>query len=275
MPEETKPTPEQQAVDETVQALGLTEGSVVLDEGAAPAAEPVVAPAAPPAAPVVAPVAVPPRDDAGTLKEWAQREKERADETRRLLEAEQGETRRLRAALGVPATPAPTPQQQEVRQYMREVLMDGLLAEVVASLPEDVLDKHPSIRKRDMAIYLTREDMAQTRFLGRFEAKQQPTVQRAILPILQARRQASGYQKSYDELYEEYAKSLKEQAEVVGLVVTESPPTGGPIPGTPPPAPGTPGSIPPSLSGVRGGSGPTTPQPATLSVEDARPFGLA
>ena len=182
----------------------------------------------------------------------------------------------MRAALGTPAGPAPTAQQAEVRQYLREVLTDGLLAEVVANLPEDVLDKHPSIRKRDMAIYLTRDDIAQTRFLGRFPSKDQPKAQRSLLPILQARRQASGYQKSYDELYDEYASGLKEQAELVGLTVSETPPEGGPSgdPPAPPSAPGPAGPVPPSLSGVRGGPGPATPQPATLSAEDARTYGL-
>lgn len=273
MGEETKPTEEQREVDETVKALGLTEGTVVLDEGAPPA-EPTPTPPAPTAATTAPPPPppAPPKEDAGTLKAWAEREKDRADETRRLLEVEQAETKRLRAALGVPPPTTQTPQQLEVRQYLREVLAEGLLAEALTALPEDVLDKHPSMRKRDMAIYVTREDMAQTRFLGRFEPKQQPTVQRAILPILQARRQASGYQKSYDDLYDEYAQSLKEQAEVVGLVVSEKPPAGEI---TPTPTPGQGGPLPPSLSGVRGGAGPGTPQPANLSVEDARTFGLA
>ena len=278
MPEPVQLTPEEEAVQEQVRTLGLTEGSVVLDGDGAPPAEPVVTPAAPVAAAPAAPAApTPPRDESGTLKEWAEREKQRADETRKLLEAEQAETRRLRAALGTPVSPTPTPQQTEVRQYLREVLADGLLAEVVAALPEEVLDKHPSIRKRDLAIYLTRDDIAQTRFLGRFAPKEQPKVQRSILPILQARRQASGYQKSYDEIYDEYAKGVKEQAELVGLTVSETPPEGAP-PGPPPapaPVPGQPTPVPPSLSGVRGGPGPASPQPAALSTEDARTFGMA
>lgn len=276
MPEPVKLTPEEEAVQEQVKALGLTEGTVVLDEGAAPAAEPVVVPAAPavvPAAPVVSPP-VPPRDDAGTLKAWAEREKERADDMRRLLDAEQAETKRLRAALGTPTPPAPTAQQVEVRQYIRAELADGLLAEVLAALPEEVLDKHPSMRKRDMAIYLTREDNAQTRFLGRFPPKDQVKVQRSILPILQARRQASGYQKSYDEIYDEYATGVKEQAELVGLTISE-PPTEGAPPVAPSLTPGPTGIVPPNLSGVRGASGPTTVQPVSLSIEDARTYGLA
>lgn len=278
MPEPVQLTPEEEAVQERVRTLGLTEGSVVLDEGGALPAEPVVIPAAPVAAAPAAPVApTPPRDESGTLKEWAEREKQRADETRRLLEAEQAETKRLRAALGTPPAPVQTPQQVEVRQYLREVLAEGLLAEVVAALPEDVLDKHPSIRKRDMALFVTREDIAQTRFLGRFPPKDQPKVQRSMIPVLQARRQASGYQKSYDELYDEYAQGIKEQAELVGLTVSETPPGETPS-GTPPAPPAAPGPqvpIPPSLSGVRGGSGPSTPQPVQLSPEDARTFGLA
>lgn len=275
MTEPVKLTPEEEAVQEQVKALKLTEGPVVLDEEGAPVAEPVAAPVAMPAAPAAAPATpAQPKDDADTLKGFAMREKERADEFRRLFETEQAETKRLRAALGTPAPPAQTPQQVEVRQYLREVLADGLLAEVVAALPEEVLDKHPSIRKRDMAIYLTRDDVAQTRFLGRFSPKEQPKVQRSILPILQARRQASGYQKSYDEIYDEYAKGVKEQAELVGLTVSETPPEGGP-PGALPQPPGPPGPVPPSLFGVRGGSGPATSQPVPLSAEDARTFGLA
>ena len=270
MPEPVKLTPEEEAVQEQVKALGLTEGSVILDEGGAPVAEPVVVPAAPVVVTAAPAAPVPPKDDAGTLKEWAEREKTRADDTRRLLEAEQAETKRLRAALGTPTPPAPTAQQTEVRQYLREELASGLLAEALATLPEDVLDKHPSFRKRDMAIFLTRDDVAQGRFLSRFEPKQQPAVQRTILPILQARRQASGYQKSYDELYEEHAKGIREQAELVGLTVSETPPEG-----TPPSTPVSPGPVPPSLSGVRGGSGSATPQPVPLSTEDARTFGLA
>jgi len=279
MTEPVKLTPEEEAVQEQIKALGLVEGSVVLGDEGTPPTEPAVAPPPTSAAPAAAPAPpapTPPKDDSGTIKEWAEREKQRADDTRRLLEAEQAETKRLRAALGTPAGPAPTAQQAEVRQYLREVLTDGLLAEVVANLPEDVLDKHPSIRKRDMAIYLTRDDIAQTRFLGRFPSKDQPKAQRSLLPILQARRQASGYQKSYDELYDEYASGLKEQAELVGLTVSETPPEGGPSgdPPAPPSAPGPAGPVPPSLSGVRGGPGPATPQPATLSAEDARTYGL-
>lgn len=277
MPEETKPTPEQQAIDETVKALGLVEGTVVLDEGETPPPATPTPPAAPAAAPPAPtpPAATPPKDERETLKGFAESERERANEFRRLFEAEQAETKRLRAALGVPTPPTQTPQQLEVRQYLREVLADGLLAEALANVPEEALDKHPSIRKRDMAIYMTREDVAQTRFLGRFEPKQQPGIQRAILPILQARRQASGFQKSYDELYDEYANGLKEQAELVGLTVSEPQPAGATPPGPSSAVPGPTIPLPPSLSGVRGGSGPTTPQPGTLSPEDGRIYGMA
>ncbi len=273
MAEPVKATAEEEEVQETVKALGLTEGTVTLDEGGAPATEPVVAPAAPVIAPATPAPPVPPKDDADTLKGFAMREKERADEFRKLFETEQAETKRLRAALGAPTPPAPTAQQVEVRQYIRDVLADGLLAEELARVPEEVLDKHPSIKKRDMAIYLAHDANAQTRFLGRFPPKQQPVAQR-ILPILQQRRQASGYQRSYDELYEEYAQGIREQAELVGLTVSETQPEGVPT-GAPPLPPGPAGAVPPSLSGIRGGSGPATSQPVSLSIEDARTFGLA
>ena len=73
MPEPVKLTPEEEAVQEQVKALGLTEGSVILDEGGAPVAEPVVVLAAPVVVPAAPAAPVPPKDDAGTLKEWAER----------------------------------------------------------------------------------------------------------------------------------------------------------------------------------------------------------
>jgi len=277
MVEPVKRTPEEEAVQEEVRKLGLVEGPTIVGETeeAIPAVPAVAAvPAAPaePAVPVAAVPAVAAAPEGGTLKEWAEREKGRADSERGRADTLEAENKRLRLALGTPVGPPPAEADVNARKWMLDVLTSGgLLAEAIEKLPEDALDKHPTIRKRDMAIYMTRDEIAQTQFLGRFEPKQRPVVQKRVLPILRQQRQASGFQDNYDDLYDKYAQGIKEQAELVGLVVTEP----GAAPVVQPGPPAAPGAIPPSLSGVRGGGSPGTPTAEPLSVEDARVLGLA
>src|SRR3990167_2864389 len=269
MTEPVKRTPEEEAVQKQIEDLGLKDETIV--DGEQPTPETPAAPAAPaapvvPAAPAAAVPATPAAPEAGTLKEWAEREKTRADSERTRAEGLDAENKRLRLALGTPAGPAPTEADANPRKWVLDLLTSGgLLAEAFEKLPEEALDKHPTIRKRDMAIYLTRDEIAQTQFLGRFEPKQRPVVQKSVLPILRNQRQTSGFQKTYDDLYDEYAQGIKAQAELIGLTVTEPGAAPAPVPGQPP-APT--GPIPPSLTGVRGGGPPagTTPQP--LAIED-------
>jgi len=276
MTEPVKRTPEEEAVQKQIEDLGLKDETIV--DGEQPTPETPAAPAAPaapvvPAAPAAAVPATPAAPEAGTLKEWAEREKTRADSERTRAEGLDAENKRLRLALGTPAGPAPTEADANARKWVLDLLTSGgLLAEAFEKLPEEVLDKHPTIKKRDMAIWLGRDEIAQTQFLGRFEPKQRPVVQKRVLPILRGQRQASGFQDSYDDLYDKYAQGIKEQAELVGLVVTEPGAAPAPVLGQPQ-AP--PGPIPPSLSGVRGVSGPAGPPAEPLSVEDARVLGLA
>ena len=280
MVEPVKLTPEQEAVQEEVKKLGLVEGTTVIGEAeeaipAVPAVPAVPAPPAVPAAPAAAVPATPaePLAPGGrTLKEWAEAEQARANTERGRAEGLEAENKRLRLALGTPTGPAPAEADVNARKWVLDLLTSGgLLAEAIEKLPEDALDKHPTIRKRDMAIYMTRDEIAQTQFLGRFEPKQRPVVQKRVLPILRQQRQSSGFQDNYDDLYDKYAQGIKEQAELVGLVVTEP----GAAPVVPAAPPAAPGAIPPSLSGVRGGGSPGTPSAEPLSVEDARVLGLA
>ena len=186
------------------------------------------------------------------------------------------EVNRLRGVLQTPEAASKGEAEANAFAWMAQAFKSPegrrLIAELISELPEDVLDKHPTIRKRDMAIYLGRDEIAQTQFLGRFEPKQRAVAQKRLLPILRQQRQASGFQEGYDELYDKYVQGFKEQADLVGLTVTEPGAAPPPQPGQPPvPA----GPIPPSLSGVRGGGGPGSPPAEPLDIETARWLGMA
>jgi hypothetical protein len=267
-------TPEQQAVNEEVQKLGLKD-EVVQEtdtvETPPPAAPPATTPTTPP--PPATPPATPPaapsdaQRELDGLRERVEREKTRADETRRTLDAKEMEIQRLRTALGVPATTTPPdPQEAQGVAWMRAKLKD-ILPELIAELPEEVLDKHKSFQKRDMGLYFTREAMDQAAFLNDFTTEQRKVVKTHVLPILQQQRRLGGNKDTYEKLYEDYAKGVKAQAELLGLSAT------------PPPSPPTPAapnvSVPPSLSGVTGGPASVPSQPETLSVQDAKLLGLA
>ena len=281
MTDPVKRTPEEEAVQKQIEDLGLKDETIVDGEGGEPTPATPAAPAAPaapatPAAPVAAAPATPAAPESGTLREWAEAEQARANTERGRAEGLEAENKRLRGALQTPETASKNEAEENAFTWVEQALKSPrgrrVIGELISELPEDLLDKHPTIRKRDMAIYMTRDEIAQTQFLGRFEPKQRPVVQKRVLPILKTQRQASGFQDTYDDLYDKYAQGIKEQAELVGLVVTE--PGAAPAPSTGhPPTP--PGPIPPSLSGVRGVSGPVGPTAEPLSVEDARVLGLA
>ena len=280
MTDPVKRTPEEEAVQKQIEELGLKDETIVDGEQPIPAvpAAP-AAPAAPatPAAPVAAAPAAPVlSEDGRKLKEWAEAEQARANTERGRAEGLEAENKRLRGALQTPETASKNEAEENAFTWVEHALKSPrgrrVIGEFISELPEDLLDKHPTIRKRDMAIYLTRDEIAQTQFLGRFEPKQRPVVQKRVLPILQTQRQHSGYRESYDDLYDRYAQGVKEQAELVGLVVSEPGSAPAPAPG-PPPTPA--GPIPPSLAGVRGGGSPAGATPEPLSIEDARVLGLA
>ena len=243
MTEPVKRTPEEEAVQKQIEDLGLKDETIVDGEGGEPTPATPAAPAAPaapatPAAPVAAAPAAPVlSEDGRKLKEWAEAEQARANTERGRAEGLEAENKRLRGALQTPETASKNEAEENAFTWVEHALKSPrgrrVIGELISELPEDLLDKHPTIRKRDMAIYMTRDEIAQTQFLGRFEPKQRPVVQKRVLPILKTQRQASGFQDTYDDLYDKYAQGIKEQAELVGLVVTE--PGAAPAPSPTPP----------------------------------------
>jgi len=205
---------------------------------------------------------------------WADREKERADNERQRANSLEEELRRARAALGTPLKTEEkvlTPEEEAGKKWFRTHLKD-MLPEILAEVPEETLAKHPAFQKRDIAIFRTREELDQTRFLSQFSPEQRDVVQRRILPNLQSARQSSGYTKGYAELWDDQKKAFKEAAELYGFAVA-APQTPGPQPTpVPPPAPIT---IPPTLSGVPSGVSPTGAKSMPmLSEQDQRLMGL-
>lgn len=278
-------TPQTTPEDDAVKALekaGFQDGVVTITDGsqAMPPAE--LQPAEIPPAPTPQPLDELKRlqrevEELKGLKEragWADREKERADGERQRANVLEEELKRARIALGAPTKTEPiplTPEEEAGKRWFMAHLKD-MLPEMLSQVPEETLAKHPAFQKRDMAIFMTREELDQTRFLSQFNQEQRDVVQRRILPGLQQARQASGYRKGYSELWDDQKKAFKESAELYGFALP--PPQ---IPGQPPATPTQPApvSVPPTLSGIPSGVSPTGTKPMPLlSEQDQRLMGL-
>lgn len=283
MAEKAKLTPEQEEAERVLAAAGYVDEVGASSDGSRlmPEATPEVVP---PEKPVETPVEKPSdalsAEELATLREqakrggWADREKERADRERAEKDTLAVENARLRVALGTPVqplapkgTPEEEAQEKIAREWLRKNLKD-VLPEILAEIPAEVLGRHPAFGKRDAAILLTHDSVDQQGFLAQFDAKKQAIIRKRVLPELRQRRQASGWQKSYDELWEEKVAQEREAAELYGN--TPGPPA-RPSPDHPADRPATP----PHLAGVHGGQLKLRSESPPLSYEDMKVFGLA
>lgn len=268
-------TPEEKAAEEVLEKAGLkdsvgTAAEVVTQVGEEP--EKVEKPPEPPKTeepPAKKKVEIDP-DEYEKLQDrakWADREKERADREREDRQRYENELARLRST---PAQPPAKKEMTEEEKKAREWLSTNLremIPDIVQYIPEEALSKHPAMAKRDMAIFLTRDQLEQQQFLGQFTPDKQEAVRKSILPELQQAKQASGWRKSYFELWDEKRKAVAEAASLYGV--------GGPPPPPPPSQPVAPIQVPPTLAGVPGGVQPKVQEQKTpLTAEEMRVFGL-
>ncbi|MFH2075186.1 MAG: hypothetical protein ABIJ57_07550, partial [Pseudomonadota bacterium] len=159
MPKE-KLTPEQEHAEKVLKEAGYVDETEIANNDSNPMAEepePEKAPDPEPESSEDKPLSA---EELKELREqakrggWAEREKERADRERADRERYQQENERLRQALGQPVKPPavePTDQEKVARKWLKDNLAE-ILPEVLAGIPEDVMEKHPAFRKRDAAI---------------------------------------------------------------------------------------------------------------------------
>lgn len=313
--------PEVQAAEDALKAAGLQDASMV--DGGDPgrispqAGEPEPTPApstvTPPASPEPPKPTGPSVEElhaqladlqnqvksVGELREWAEREKKRADgerEERQRVQTELDTVRR--AAVGVKPDPTQVTggvdlsgldEQERVGvEWLAKMLprvASKIAPTVVQHISEEALASHPAIRKRDIAIHLAHEQAAQAEFMSMFpKAEDRKAVRESLMPVLKARLQAKratgDFHSTYLDVYEEARNSFKAQAALLGLDVAD--PT-APVPAKPvaspaaaAPAPPAPVQVPPTLVGVPGGSAaPVATEMVPLSREQLAVFGLA
>ena len=284
MAEKVKLTPEQEEAERVLTAAGYVDEVGASSDGSALMPEDTLG-AVKPETTGETPAEKPPEslsaEELVTLREqakrggWADREKDRADRERAEKDVLAVENTRLRAALGTPVQPpAPrgTPEEEErekiARDWLRKNLKD-VLPEILAEIPAEVLGRHPAFGKRDAAILLTHDTVDQQGFLSQFDPKRQAIIRKRVLPELRQRRQASGWTKGYDELWEEKVAQERESAELYGNT-----------PGAPPTRPATDYSAdrpatPPHLAGVHGGQPKPRSESPPLTYDEMKVFGLA
>lgn len=300
---EAKP-PEQEAMEKALRDAGYQPGITTEAGEVVPLAAPTAAAPeseAPKAAP---PVEAPKpkwtdeevekwKDRAG----WAEREKERADRERADREALVVENARLKAALGAPQPAQPatpkreyTPEELQGIQWLGKTLRENpeVLAEALAVVPPEVLGRHPAFQARDVAIFRTRDEVEKASFLSMFRPEDRRTIAENVIPALAAKRQATGFRQSYEDLWKEQRENARRAAELYGLQVQpEQTPTtpvrqAAAVPQGPPQPPPTlqtaPVQIPPSLSGVRSGASAPVgapPQTPPMTIEELKMYGFA
>lgn len=272
-------TPEQKAAEEVFEKAGLKD----VMGGEPEVSKPVEEPPKEEKPPEVPKVEEPPAkkkievdpDEYEKLQDrakWADREKERADRERDDRQRSENELTRLRT-LPQPLQPTAKKERTEEEKKAREWLVENIKemgAEILQYIPEEALSRHPAMAKRDMAIFLTRDQLEQQQFLGQFPQDKQEAVRKSILPELQQGKQASGWRKSYFELWDEKRKAVAETASLYGVVGAP------PAPPQPPVQPVIPIQVPPTLAGVPGGVQPRVQEQKTpLSAEELRVFGAA
>lgn len=272
-------TPEQKAAEEVLDKAGLQDTVGTAAEVVTPVGEEhpkVETPPEPPKVeepPAKKKVEIDP-DEYEKLQDrakWADREKERADREREDRQRYENELSRLRTLPQPPQPPAKkelTEEEKKAREWLQTNLKE-MIPEIVGLIPEEALSRHPAMAKRDMAIFLTRDQLEQQQFLGQFSQDKQEAVRKSILPELQQAKQASGWRKSYFELWDEKRRAVAEAASLYGVGGTPPPPP------PPPNQPVAPVQVPPTLAGVPGGVQPKVQEQKTpLSVEEMRVFGL-
>ncbi len=272
-------TPEED-VTKLLEKAGFQDGAVSITDGSQPMPTPDTPTPAPTPEPIPSPVdqVKQLQDEVKALKEragWSEREKERADNERQGRLAAEDELRRTRAiALGTPIKGEEkvlTAEEEAGKRWFKTHLKE-MLSDALSEVPEETMAKLPVFQKRDMAIFQTRDELDQSRFLNQFTPEQRDVVQRRILPSLQQARQASRFSKGYSELWEDQKKAFQESAMLYGMTLP-NPQTPGPV--VPTPALPPPVGVPPTLSGVPSGVSPTTGKPMPmLSEQDQRLMGL-
>ena len=221
-----QPTPEDD-VTKLLEKAGFQDGAVIATDGSQPLPASDAGPPVPTPEPIPSPVdqVKQLQEEVKALKEragWSEREKERADNERQGRLAAEEELRRTRAiALGTPIKGEEkvlTPEEEAGKRWFKTHLKE-MLSDALSEVPEETMAKLPVFQKRDMAIFQTRDELDQSRFLNQFTPEQRDVVQRRILPSLQQARQASRFTKGYSELWDDQKKAFQESAMLYGMTL--------------------------------------------------------